>query len=109
MLEMARRRVSNFPKERSYRHCAIVVRGGAILSVGVNAGSTHAEVAALEQLAWSERRGTTVYSLRIRKDGSLAMGKPCVRCMAYMREYGVKKIVYSLSNGTMLKERIRYG
>lgn len=107
MLNMARRRVqSNFPKERHYRHCAMVVRGGAILSVGVNNKILHAEVAALEALEPSERKDTMVISLRIRKDGSLAMGRPCWKCMLYMREYGVKKVMYSLSNGSMIKERI---
>jgi pyrimidine deaminase RibD-like protein len=106
-LSRAKRSVmSNFPKERHYRHCAMVVRGGAILSVGVNNKVLHAEIAALEELTWSERKDTMVISLRIRKDGSLAMGKPCWKCMAYMRQYGVKKIMYSLSNGSMIKERL---
>lgn len=106
MIEMARRRVANFPKQRSYRHCAMVIRGGCILSIGVNAKETHAEVVALSQLTWSQRAGTMVLSLRIRKDGSLAMAKPCQSCTEYMKHFGVKKVHYSNSNGVIVKERI---
>jgi pyrimidine deaminase RibD-like protein len=106
MIEMAKRRVANFPKQRSYRHCAMVIRGGCILSVGVNAKEMHAEVVALTQLSWGQRAGTMVLSLRIRKDGSLAMARPCPSCMQYMKHFGVKKVLYSNSNGVMIKERI---
>ena len=105
-LAMARRRVADFPKQRSYRHVAIITRGGCILAVGVNAYTTHAEVVALEQLAYDNRKGVTVISLRIRKDGSLAMAKPCPSCTRYMRECGVKKVMYSISDGTIVKERV---
>ena len=105
-LSSLRRKVADFPKQRSYRHVAIVTRGGCVLAVGVNAYTTHAEVVALDQLAFSNRKGVTIISLRIRKDGSLAMAKPCPSCTRYMREYGVKKVMYSCSNGTIIKERL---
>jgi len=105
-LAMARRRVADFPKQRSYRHVAIVTRGGCILSVGVNASAIHAEVVALEQIDYGNRRGVTVISLRIRKDGSLAMAKPCPSCTRFMVKYGVKKVMYSTSDGTIVKERV---
>ena len=63
MIEMARRRVANFPKQRSYRHCAMVIRGGCILNIGVNAKEHHAEGVALSQLTWSPRSGTMGLSL----------------------------------------------
>jgi deoxycytidylate deaminase len=106
MIELARRRVADFPKQRSYRHVAIVTRGGCVLSVGVNSGVHHAEMVALWELFPANRKGVTVMSLRIRKDGSLAMAKPCPACTRNMREYGVKKVVYSISDGTLVKERI---
>ena len=92
---------------RNYRHIAIVFRGGSILSIGNNV-SRHAEVAALSKLFPNERIGTTVLSMRIRKHGSIANGKPCANCMRFMIACGVKKVVWSNSNGTLIKERI-YG
>lgn len=106
MIELAKRRVASFPKERSYRHVALVLRGGCVLAVGTNA-ARHAEVAALSKLFPSERVGTTVISLRIRKDGSLAMARPCNGCMLFLRQSGVKKVEWSDSNGNMIKVRLK--
>lgn len=92
---------------RNYRHVALVLRGGSILAIGNNV-SRHAEVAALSKLYPSERVGTTVISMRIRKHGSFANGKPCANCMAFMLLCGVKKVIWSNSDGTMTKERLRY-
>jgi tRNA(Arg) A34 adenosine deaminase TadA len=90
---------------RNYRHVAVVFKGGSILAVGNNV-SRHAEVAALSKLFPSKRIGTTVLSMRIRKHGSFANGKPCEACMTFMRWAGVKKVVYSNSDGTLTKERL---
>jgi pyrimidine deaminase RibD-like protein len=100
-------REANKVTGRNYRHVAVVFRGGSILAIGNNV-SRHAEVAALSKLFPSERAGTTVLSMRIRKDGSFANGKPCANCMAYMIGEGVKKIEWSNSNGAIIKERL-YG
>lgn len=92
--------------DRNYKHVAFVVKGGAIKSVGFNY-TRHAEIAALLGLYPSERSGVKVVSLRIRKDGSLAMAKPCKACEAWMRHFGVKKVTYSDSNGNLVTERYR--
>lgn len=86
-------------------HCAIVVRGGNILAVAANHSETHAEVAALNQLWPSERKGTKVYSIRVSKTGRYAMAKPCPNCERYLRESGVKKVYYTSSTGEMLEMR----
>ncbi len=82
-------------------HGVIVARGGAILATGVNHHDRHAEVVALSKLWPSNRRGTTIISVRVRKTGTIGMAKPCAACEAFLRENGVKKVIYSDANGQM--------
>lgn len=89
-----------------FRHSAIVLRGGAILSVGVNGNEKHAEEDALRKLWPSERRGTTLLSFRLKKDGP-GLARPCKKCEGILRESGVKTVVYSTNEGEFVRERVR--
>jgi cytidine deaminase len=89
-----------------FRHCAIIIRGGAIVSSASNHNTTHAEVAALNRLWPSERRGTKVWSIRLTRGGKLGMAKPCPNCLRYLRESGVKVVYYSDSRGDIQMEKI---
>lgn len=82
-------------KEIKFRHAAIVFKGGAVLSVASNCNVKHAEVAALNKLWPSKRIGTTVLSVRIKKNGKIGIASPCHKCLAFMRESKVKKVIYS--------------
>jgi formylmethanofuran dehydrogenase subunit E len=105
-MEMVKRLSLRLDPERNYRHVALVMKGGAIKSIGLNI-TRHAEVAALMGLFPDERYGVKIVSVRIRKDGSFAMAKPCKECEEFMRMYGVKKVVWSDSNGVFHTERYR--
>lgn len=85
--------VSESPK--TFRHAALVLRGGNIVSIGSNRSDTHAEVAALRNLWPSERRGCVVVSLRFTATGQLANAKPCPACQAFLIENGVTKAHYT--------------
>ena len=54
----------------------------------------HAERKALAKSGY----GAVVYVARVRKDGSIALAKPCARCLASMRAMGVKKCYFTISN-----------
>jgi pyrimidine deaminase RibD-like protein len=90
---------------RNYRHVAIVHKGGRTLSIGNNV-SRHAEVAALSKLKPADRKGTTVFSARIRHDGSFANGRPCEKCWDFLLDNGVKKVAWSNSDGTITEWRL---
>jgi tRNA(Arg) A34 adenosine deaminase TadA len=93
-------------RHRSHKHSAMVFRGGALISQGVNHDTQHAEVQALKKLWPSHREGTTVLTIRMTKGGVLGMAKPCPICEAYMRGAGVKKVIYSDKNGQMVTMRL---
>lgn len=80
-------------------HAVIVKKGGAVLASGYNHEFIHAETNALNKLWPSKRAGTTVWSVRINRSGSLANGKPCANCEAYLRENKVKAVMYSTPEG----------
>lgn len=93
--------------DHNFRHGAVVMRGGKILATGYNHHGLHAEVVALQKLWPSERRGTKVISVRVGKSGRLTMGKPCPKCEAYMREYGVHTVVYSDNDSKLCTMRLK--
>lgn len=96
------RKIAAGSNHHSYFHVAVVMRGGVILAMECNQVGHHAEVRALEQLWPSDRLGVKVFSLRFTsKRQILTSAKPCSECEAYMRRYGVKKVVYSNEDGTL--------
>lgn len=92
-----RRLASQSPCEM--RHASVVLRGGSLLSWGFNHNDRHSEMAALLKLWSSERKGTTVINLRIRKDGSFALAKPCGDCQYQMKDMEVRNVFYSTPEG----------
>ncbi len=100
-----------------YRLCAIIVKGGKVISVGFNHHgctgltrryrnkehviSTHAEVEAV-QIARKKTRleGSKIYVVRIRKDGTFGNAQPCDMCMSILWNYGVSKCIYTIDNNS---------
>lgn len=64
-------------------------------------GPVHAEVDTLLPLIKQKYNfgGSTLYVYRQHKDGSLALAKPCPRCMALIKEQGIRKIKYTTEDG----------
>jgi len=60
-------------------------------------GSIHAEIDSILK-AKKNLRGCTMLVIRINKNDELRMAKPCKKCMKYIRDVGIKKIIYSISN-----------
>lgn len=56
--------------------------------------SSHAEARVLKKSG----HGSTVYVARTLKNGSLAMAKPCSRCMARLKSRGVELVYWTISN-----------
>lgn len=97
-------RLSTHSNHSRFNHGAIVLRGGAIQSVGYNFNDTHAEIHALKKLWPSKRAGTTVFNLRF-TTRSLGNSRPCDGCMAFMELHSIKNIWF-YEDGKLVKERL---
>lgn len=93
----------------NFKHGAVVVRGGRVISTGINRFknhpkvvspehvkewcSVHAEIDALRKL--KDARGATIYVARVGKRGNQTISRPCSRCYDALRDAGVTKVVYT--------------
>ena len=68
---------------------------------------THAEVSALSKARFLDIDfgKSTLYVYREIANGHKAMARPCPACMRYIREMGIKHIVYTTNDG-IAEERI---
>lgn len=93
-----------------YRVGAAIFLGNRLLQIGWNSKKTsprvdsvfnwhHAETAALIGSTKSDLTRATIYVVRVRKSGTLAMARPCKVCRGLLRSSGIKKVVYSDRNG----------
>lgn len=109
----------------------VLVCGTQIISVGFNTNKTHplqqwynkyrvlggnkvqhkmhSEVLAFIkvrhfEIDWSK---VELYNYRIKADGSLGNSRPCLSCMAMIKDLGIKKIYYTTDDG-YVKEFIKH-
>jgi len=102
-----------------WRLGSVVWRGGSVLSWGFNKTrndpvfieddkhyecSVHAEVDALKGA--KNAHGATMYIARITPAGNQALAKPCDRCLVAIKQAGIKKIVYTLSDDSWESEKV---
>jgi pyrimidine deaminase RibD-like protein len=86
-----------------FRHGAVVVRNGRVLSTACNKflgstnsrASTHAEENALSQIKRCEARGSTMIVVRVNNQGDARLSKPCPRCAQISLKLGVRTIYFS--------------
>lgn len=92
------------------QHGALIIKGGSVLSVGINVNknnptfvgeatknwSVHAEVAAIRALKDENLKNAIIYIARINKHGKPMMSKPCEKCAAVIKKAGISKIVYTI-------------
>ena len=61
--------------------------------------SRHAEIACCLNQPASSTNGAVLYVVRVRKDGTFGMSKPCEVCQGAMKFLNIKKIYYSTPDG----------
>ncbi len=91
------------PKNVKTATCmAFVVRRGKVVAVGYNRRvfpnaekfSQHAEIAAIRK-AGMRARGSSIYVLRFKKDGTYGLAKPCLNCSRVIERVGIVRVYYS--------------
>lgn len=95
--------------------CAVIVRGGKVLSVGYNhrywngltehykttdhCCTTHAEIDAILLKRKKVRfEGAKIYVLRLKANGTVGHAKPCEMCEKVLRAYGFKRMTYTIAD-----------
>lgn len=82
---------------KQHLHSTLILRGGKPVSYASNKNFHHSEVRALNKLWPSKREKVTIINIRIRRNGTIGLSKPCERCMKYLRKNKVGRIWYSVS------------
>lgn len=69
-------------------------------------GKVHAEIHALLPLLkqHADLSRADVYVVRRRKDGSLAMARPCPGCISLLKENGLRRAYFSTNTGFSMQE-----
>tara|TARA_R110000796_G_scaffold5291_4_gene20047 strand:- start:361 stop:741 length:381 start_codon:yes stop_codon:yes gene_type:complete len=60
---------------------------------------THSELAAVIKLGRLDCSRLTFINVRLKKDGKVALSKPCVGCEDMLNQIGFKRVFYTLDNG----------
>lgn len=101
--------------EQKYRHGAVIVKGGSVVSFGINRhknnpaifgddvvslrqSSLHAEVAAIKAAGRADLSGSVIYVARVSRSGDQVMSKPCDLCQKALVEAGIKKVFYTIDS-----------
>ena len=73
---------------------------------GEHRGACHAETAALLPLIRQrdDLTSCTAYLYRSHKDGSIAMSRPCSRCMSLMRAVGIRRVFFTVEGGYAVED-----
>lgn len=100
---------STHPK---YRHAALVFIDGQLVGYANNKGNSHAEYRAIEvaklhgygrKYPYFNNHNIILLSIRITKGGKLALAKPCIKCQRLCQKLGIKNILYSTNNHTIVR------
>lgn len=121
------RAIENHPykKEMNYLHAAVLVKGGRILSVGINKPSQnsyvrrfgpydhvtlHSELDAILQVRKKiDLTGCKMYVARLfKKNGEPAISRPCEWCQETLKKFGIKKVYYTSWDGSIEVENVNH-
>jgi|ERR1700690_441576 len=83
------------------RMCAITVRGGKIITVGVNRNFSHAETRALRP--HMDLRGCDIYIAR----RNFRISRPCSECQKKIIKAGIRRAIYIALDGTIVTETFK--
>lgn len=80
-----------------------ILRKGVVKKLHHNFG-LHAEVAALYNV--DETYNADLYVVRLRKDNSIGLAKPCESCYHYLSMMNVKNVIFSDNEGRYHRMRV---
>ena len=89
----------------SHIACALLVDDDLTVTF-TNDGIRHAEICSLSTLPKdSNHKYVDLLIIRVKKDGTMGLAKPCFDCLPEVKAYGVRYVYYSDSEGEIKVER----
>lgn len=109
------KKISKKSDHHHHKMGCVIAQGGTVLGTGFNMlrthpksphpfHSIHAEFMAAMNANY-KIDGATAYIFRQQKNGTWSMAKPCASCLKFLKECGIKKVVYSFQ-GEYRQERL---
>lgn len=99
---------------------AVLKRGDSILRISTNQQKTHpmslhtkptgdvcCSLHAEQAACRFAKPGDTLYVMRFKKDGTLAIAKPCTMCEKTIRQIGLSKVYYTDRQGNWNRLKLR--
>lgn len=83
---------------KNQKMASVVVRGGNIISFGINLGYRHAETRALRP--HMDLEGCDIYVMRANK----LCSRPCIDCQQKLIKAGIKRAYYVSRDGNIVRE-----
>lgn len=116
-LRVALESINTMTEGLNAHHAAVIVKGGNILSIGINrpkmnsyvkfygnhenCGSIHAELDAIFRVRRKiDLSGCKLYVARLTKRGVVGMSAPCGMCKRVIQSYGIKRVYYTVDENT---------
>ena len=113
----------SYQSDYQHRHGAVLVKGSNIVNVSCNKNKfssfamrfkkkdktharVHAELGSILNIERTSTEGATIYVVRTNNQHELRLSKPCSMCEAAMRWVGIRKVVYSTSEGDFKEMRL---
>lgn len=107
----------DYDKWQEFHLCAIIVQGGNILSVGFNQSRRHGYVEVIKKNSWTNLHAEVDAILKVRRkinltgskmfivrliegDTKMSISRPCQTCQIALKNYGIKKVYYSIDDDT---------
>lgn len=102
----------------TYKHGCVAVVSGKIVARGFNnyrtysrdgminnTCSCHAEISVLRKcIKQNIKKKITLYIARISAANTFSSSQPCIDCYNTMKQFGIKRLIYSDSHGSIIKK-----
>lgn len=104
------KKLRNLSDHKDHKISCVIAKRNQVISIGYNKYKTnpaskhpfpctHAELSAILDNRYADLRGTTAYVYRENNKGEFRTARPCEFCYAALKEAGIKRMVYTITNG----------
>jgi len=118
------KRAAQQSQHDTFKHGAVLVRGGSVMNTSYNKdqhkkfgnrfrntrtcghATHHAELGVVLGLDRKVTAGSTVYVVRVNREGEYRNSRPCQMCQNVLKFCGIKKVVYTTGENSVTKIKL---